>query len=44
VLALTCDIREPAQVEAMVKEIIATWGRLDVLVNNAEVSSHRPRS
>jgi citronellol/citronellal dehydrogenase len=35
VIATTCDIREPAQVEAMVKDVIAKWGRLDVLVNNA---------
>lgn len=34
-LALPCDIREPAQVEAMVDRIIATWGRLDIVVNNA---------
>jgi citronellol/citronellal dehydrogenase len=31
----TCDIREPAQVEAMIKDVIAAWGRIDVLVNNA---------
>jgi len=30
-----CDIREPAQVEAMVKRIVGAWGRIDVLVNNA---------
>jgi len=30
-----CDIREPAQVEAMVKDVIGAWGRIDVLVNNA---------
>lgn len=35
VLARPCDIREPAQVEALVREVIATWGRLDVVVNNA---------
>jgi citronellol/citronellal dehydrogenase len=35
VLALTCDIREPAQVESLVREVIARWGRLDLVVNNA---------
>jgi citronellol/citronellal dehydrogenase len=32
---ITCDIREPAQVEAMVAEVLQKFGRLDVLVNNA---------
>ncbi len=35
VLAVPCDIREPAQVEAFVKQVIAEYGRLDILVNNA---------
>lgn len=35
VLARTCDIREPAQVEALVQEALDRFGRLDVLVNNA---------
>ena len=35
VMAVTCDIREPAQVEATIKDILRSWGRLDVLVNNA---------
>jgi citronellol/citronellal dehydrogenase len=35
VLAMPCDIREPAQVETFVKAVIAEWGRLDILVNNA---------
>jgi len=34
-LAQTCDIREPAQVEAFVKAVLARWGRIDILVNNA---------
>ncbi|MBL0217599.1 MAG: SDR family oxidoreductase [Myxococcales bacterium] len=34
-LAVPCDIREPAQVEAFVKQILTTWGRLDIVVNNA---------
>ena len=33
--AFVCDIREPAQVEAMVKGVIETFGRLDIVINNA---------
>lgn len=32
---LTCDIREPEAVEAMVAKVEADHGRIDVLVNNA---------
>jgi citronellol/citronellal dehydrogenase len=35
VLATPCDIREPAQVETFIKQVLSTWGRIDVLVNNA---------
>ncbi len=35
VLARVCDIREPAQVEELVKAILAEWGRIDIVVNNA---------
>jgi citronellol/citronellal dehydrogenase len=31
----TCDIREPAQVEALVTATIARFGRLDIAINNA---------
>jgi len=30
-----CDVLDQGQVEAMVKRVVDTWGRLDVLVNNA---------
>ena len=33
--AKTCDIREPAQVEDLVKATIGEFGRIDILVNNA---------
>ncbi|MBA3392471.1 MAG: SDR family oxidoreductase [Deltaproteobacteria bacterium] len=35
VIARPCDIREPAQVEELVRAVIAAWGRADILVNNA---------
>jgi citronellol/citronellal dehydrogenase len=35
VLALACDIREPAQVEAFITATIAELGGVDILVNNA---------
>jgi NAD(P)-dependent dehydrogenase (short-subunit alcohol dehydrogenase family) len=34
-LALLCDIREPTQVEAFVKAVMAELGRIDIVVNNA---------
>lgn len=34
-LAMACDIREPAQVEELVKATLAAFGRIDILVNNA---------
>ena len=35
VLATTCDIRSDEEVERMVKEVLARFGRIDVLINNA---------
>lgn len=32
---LTCDVRDPDQVEALVSEIVNRFGRLDIAVNNA---------
>lgn len=34
-LALSCDIREPETVEAVIAQTLAQWGRLDIVVNNA---------
>ncbi|WP_424768947.1 SDR family oxidoreductase [Paenibacillus sp. sgz302251] len=45
----SCDVREPAQVQALMEEVEAHFGKIDVLVNNAsgnfisptELLSHR---
>jgi NAD(P)-dependent dehydrogenase (short-subunit alcohol dehydrogenase family) len=34
-LAVTCDVTDEAQVEAMVARVCESWGGVDVLVNNA---------
>ena len=36
-LALACDAGDAEQVHAAVKQVIASWGRLDFVVNNAAV-------
>lgn len=40
VLALACDIRVPAQVEATHRRVVETWGAVAILVNNAGVLSN----
>jgi NAD(P)-dependent dehydrogenase (short-subunit alcohol dehydrogenase family) len=35
VLCVQTDVRDPAQVEAMVQKCIDTYGKIDILVNNA---------
>ena len=39
-LAVPCDIADPASVEAAVENVHATFGRIDVLHNNAANQSH----
>lgn len=42
VLAIPCDVAQQDQVERMVGEVIARWGRIDVLINNAGVIQTGP--
>lgn len=39
VLAVRCDVSEDAQIEAMVEQTVATFGRLDAAYNNAGVQN-----
>lgn len=41
-LAIEADIRSSAQVTAMCEKVIAAFGRLDLLVNNAGVQTWKP--
>lgn len=36
-LAISCDVTSSAQAEEMVRQVLARWGRIDVLVNNVGV-------
>lgn len=38
-LVLSCDVTDPAEVEATFGKAVAAWGRLDVLFNNAGMSA-----
>ena len=40
--AIATDVSDPAQVEALVERTVATWGRVDVLVNSAGTFWRRP--
>lgn len=35
VLCVPCDVREPEQVDALIEQVLAEFGRIDALVNNA---------
>jgi 2-dehydro-3-deoxy-L-rhamnonate dehydrogenase (NAD+) len=40
-IAMTADVAEPGQVEQMVADVVAHFGRLDIAVNNAGVGGER---
>ena len=42
VLAVPCDVSNPAEVEAAAAAVMARWGRVDALVNNAGVAVFKP--
>ena len=42
VLAVTCDVSNPEQVNAVVKAAVDRFGRLDILINNAGISWGEP--
>lgn len=42
VLPCTVDVRDPVQVNTMVKRALDTWGRVDILVSNAGVCLRTP--
>lgn len=42
VMSAACDVREPAQVKQVVRDAVARFGGLDVLVNNAAGNFIRP--
>jgi NAD(P)-dependent dehydrogenase (short-subunit alcohol dehydrogenase family) len=42
VLAVPCDVSSPAEVEAAAGSVMAEWGRVDALVNNAGVAVFKP--
>ena len=42
VLALHCDVSDPDAVDAAARAVMAAWGRVDALVNNAGVAVFKP--
>jgi len=42
VLAIACDVAEPAQVDAAVAQTVTRFGRIDALVNNAGIAVFKP--
>ena len=42
VMAVICDVAEPEQVQAGIDQIVARYGRIDALVNNAGTAVFKP--
>lgn len=42
VLARVCDVSQPPSVESAAEAVLARWGRVDTLVNNAGVAVFKP--
>src|SRR6185436_3233944 len=42
VASIACDVRDPASVESAVRTVVARFGGLDALVNNAGVGTGLP--
>ena len=42
ILAVPCDVSSPTEVEAAAGAVMAKWGRVDALVNNAGVAVFKP--
>ena len=42
ILAIPCDVSDEPQVQAAAAKILARWGRIDALVNNAGVAVFKP--
>ncbi|WP_431099275.1 SDR family NAD(P)-dependent oxidoreductase [Polaromonas aquatica] len=42
VLALHCDVADPAQVQSAMEKVDTTFGRIDALVNNAGIAVFKP--